>query len=319
MRRALWLCSLPMLALADAPPLHLTVLRPLPVTASGAEQSPTLHLTVLRSSASAPEERPKALQPYTFTYALGLGYRGDRLNWRSNLGAGVRTQEKWRDLDSLRLGGDMHLTTPIRLSFQGSLAYTWVLAGRLGRSNAPGSLPVAGDADDGHVFEVSGGLGYRFSPTAWPIRPYLEPLAGYAYRKQNLHAQDFQNAGGHYRYRAEWYGPWLGLRLGVEGQKWGVFGQGEYHFANYRADSDWKGEDRAIRQNADGSGVVVRAGGSYRILEQLALRLSFDFERWQSDPGQDRTVFGEGAWIKTRLEEASWRSLGGNLALEYRF
>lgn len=324
MRRVFWWLAVPVLAWGETPELHLTVLRPPPVEAvevANTEESPALHLTVLRPRAS-PAKKLKDFKPYTFTYAVGLGYRRDELDWHSRLGPVARTRERWQDLDSLRLAGDMHLTTPIRLTFQGGLAYTWVLAGQMNRSDkvssGQDSFRIAGDAGNGHVFEVGGGFGYRFAPS-WSIRPYLEPLVGYAYRKQNLHAEDFPDFAGHYRYRAEWYGPWLGLRLGMEGQKWGVFGQGEYHFATYRADGDWKGQDREIRQQADGFGVVVRAGGSYRILEQLALRLSFDFERWQTDSGQDRTVFADGVAVKTRLEDTNWRSLGGNLALEYQF
>lgn len=327
MRRAVFLLAAPLLAWAEEPTLHLTVLRPLPAEAADPQEIPTLHLTVLRPQKGAEQTRQKKQKrshSYTFAYALGLGYRDDGLGWHGKLGPQVRTREKWHGLKGLQLAGEVHMTTPIRLTFQGGLAYTWVLAGRATRSDAisgfdRGALRFPGDADDGHVFEVTGGFGYRFASTAWLTRPYLEPIVGYAYRKQNLHAQDFAGFNGHYRYRAEWYGPWLGLRLGIEGQDWGLFGQWEYHFASYRAEGDWKGEDREIRHNADGFGVVVRAGGSYRILDQLALRLSFDFERWQTDSGIDRTEFSDGSSIRTRLKEVNWHSLGGNLAVEYQF
>lgn len=327
MRYGVFLLAVPWLALAKEPPLHLTVLRPPPTEAVGGGEDSALHLTVLgpkRGVEQTGQRQQKAFRPYGFAYALGLGYRSDELDWRSKLGPQAHTQEKWRNLDSLRLAGEMHMTTPIRLTFQGGLAYTWVLAGRTIHSDSISSLDhealrFPGNADDGHVFEVTGGLGYRFAPAAWLTRPYLEPIVGYAYRKQNLHAQDFPGFDGHYRYRAEWYGPWLGLRLGIEGQDWGLFGQGEYHFASYRAEGDWKGENREIRHNADGFGIVVQAGGSYRLFDQLALRLTFDFERWQTDPGKDRTEFSDGTSIRTRLQEVNWRSLGGNLAVEYQF
>ncbi|BCX82758.1 hypothetical protein MIT9_P2344 [Methylomarinovum caldicuralii] len=340
------LCLWMMQAGAAGPELHMTVLQPPPapqtVTLANAD-TPPLHMTVLTE---APPGPVTASRDFRFHYDVGLGYRRDRLDWNIGVpeGPDVLTEEKWRDLDSIQLSGSAHLVTPQRIAFQARTAYAWVVDGDYRRTDYlenGRSDPFSGTAaraDHGHFLDLSVGVGYRIQPDAWKVRPWLEPLAGYAYRNQTLQANDFRQTlatalltppqgplpGTEYRYHARWHGPWVGLNLGVEGERWRLFGQGEYHFAWYRADGRFKslqGSDRKVTfdQDADGRGVVAQVGGSYRLWRALSLQLSAEFQHWRADHGKDKTRIGGGDAVTARLNEARWRMLGGRLSLSFDF
>ncbi len=341
---------LPLAVRAD-PALHMTVLKPAPATRptlalAATPDGPPLHMTLLTGSPPSPAAGRYRRRPFRFHYSAGLGYRRDRLDWNIGIPAGpdVLTEEKWRDLDSLQLAGGAHLVTPVNLTFQARAAYAWVLDGRYQRTDylendrtSPFSQTQA-RADHGHLLDLSAGFGYRFQPDGWKVRPWVEPLAGYGYRERTLYANDFRQTlatdgltpppgripQAEYRYHAHWHGPWVGMGLGIEGERWRLFGQGEYHFIWYRADGRFKAlqaGSRKVRfeQDADGDGIVAALGGSYRIWRTLSLQLSARFQRWEVKDGTDKTRIGDGPASKTRFNRSRWRTIGGLLSLSFDF
>lgn len=336
-------------AAAGEPPLHMFVLdqerQARQVRAQAEASGPELHMTILPRADTAPESPKEQPTPHRFAFSLGLGYRRDDLDWAIEGNSGkTLSEEKWRSLDSIRLSGDAHIVTPIGLTFQGKVAYSWILAGRQRRSDFLGDRHnrefsrIVGDVDQGNGLDLSAGFGYRLPLWDGAFRAWLEPLAGYGYREQILKSADLSQAiatlsltppqgrlaDSELRYRARWHGPWLGMQLGVGGERWQLYGQGEYHYAWYRAEGRWKqlaAADRRIRfkQDGDGYGVVAEVGGSYQIWDRLSLRLSLDFQHWKADSGNDKTTLEDGGKIHNRLKEAEWRSLGGNLSLHYDF
>jgi len=345
--------ALPALALAAGdPPLYMTVLRepapPSPLLVSeGGPYDPPIHMTVLSGRGGDHPVRRSPSTGWRFDYAAGMGYRRDRLEWNVGLADGpdVLTEAKWRNLDTFQISGEAHIVTPARITFQAQAAYGWVLGGNHRRSDyledgRRGEFSrTTADADGGHFLDLSGGVGYRFQPREGKVRPYIEPLAGYTYREYTLDADNFRQAvatdgltppegplgGAKYRYRGKWHGPWAGLRLGIEGERWQLFGQGAYHFLWYRAEGRWKSladaqRDVRFRHEADGRGITAEVGGSYRLWRALSLRLAVNFHHWQTDGhGDDITTSGGGGKIKSRLNEVRWRTLGGTLNLSYDF
>lgn len=334
-------------AAAGEPALHMFVLDrdavPSQIDAQADTEIPTLHMTILPKATEPRASRPPAA-PFRFTYGLGAGYRRDELDWKTSSGGRPFIRETWRDLDNIRLTGEVHIVTPIRLTFQGRIAYSWVLAGRQRRSDYLGDRydrefsRIAGDADQGHGLMAAAGFGYRLPLWDQGFRAWLEPLAGYGYRELNLDLQNPRQTvatpgltppagrlrGAEHRYQARWHGPWLGMRLGLAGERWELHGQGEYHFARYQAGGRWKrlaNADRkiAFEQEGDGFGLVAGVGGSYRFWDRLAIQLDLDFQHWKIDGGADKTVLEDGSQIRDRLDAASWRSLGGNLSVRYDF
>ncbi|WP_022949844.1 hypothetical protein [Methylohalobius crimeensis] len=349
----LWL---PAAAADDALPLHMHVFkqkpRPEVVSMAASEETPALHMTVIRDKRKPPKTVPESASPFLFRFGLNSGYRQDRLRWNiaadpsGEIPPNILSELKWKDVESIRLAGDAHIVTPVNVAVQARAAYSWIVDGKnrdsdYSENNRNGEYSRSiNNADEGHTLDLSGGLGYAFTVLGSRRHPYLRltPLGGYAYYEQSLHmthgrqviaTEGLTPPPGRFpdldsSYKAKWKGPWLGLRFESELGRFGLFGQAEYHWADYDAKADWnlRSELRhpvSFRHHADGWGIDAFWGGDWQLTDNLALEVRFDYRTWETDPGTDKTFFTDGTTIKTRLNEVTWKAFGANLGLQMIF
>ena len=141
---------------------------------------------------------------------------------------------------------------------------------------------ITGKANNGHVMDLSGGIGYQFTSNG--SRCILTPMVGWAYHEQHFHIRkatqrvnfgDPFNIVGplgnlHAGYKPRWYGPWAGMDflLSVDVPCLIVFGSFEYEWPQYRAKGNWNFDDFFVdryKHKAHGRGYTATLGFNYRL------------------------------------------------------
>ncbi len=159
------------------------------------------------------------------------------------------------------------------------------------------------------------------------------PLAGYSYHSQHLSMTDGKQTitwgggpslgpfgGLDSTYDAQWRGPWIGLDLSLETEKFtkmlppvSFYAGWEYHWADYYAEADWNLRDdfmhpKSFEHEADGTGMVINLGVRLRLNPRWSLNLGYETEQWTTEEGIDRVFLSNGTIIETRLNEVNWHS-----------
>ena len=111
--------------------------------------------------------------------------------------------------------------------------------------------------------------------------------------------------------------------MGSKNKLFGVF-RFEYHWADYYGSANWNlrsdfQHPKSFEQVADGRGLVFNLGAGYKLTDNWALDVRFDFQDWKTDPGIDRVFFSSGAIVETRLNEVNWESKAFMLGSTYNF
>lgn len=177
---------------------------------------------------------------------------------------------------------------------------------------------------------------------------HLTPLFGYSYQRQDLRdthgnqvISDQANLSVLYpsdvvpplgpfpglnsSYDAYWYGPWLGLDTDyVVNDRLKLTGGVEYHLANYSGKADWnlRGDfdhPLSFRQDATGSGILATLGVEYGFAAHWSLRLSGNYQVWNTGHGSHRAFLAAGGTESTRLNEVNWESYALQTGVSYRF
>ena len=280
---------------------------------------------------------------------LLTGYRVDELDWNiagdisGTATPNIISELTWSDLKSfqLKLGGKGIINRVFYM--RGSAAFGWVLSGQVQDSDYNGDNRTQeysrsiSSADDSNVLDATVAFGYPFRLASDRFR--LIPVVGFSYSEQNLHMQDGVQvlseppqsqpigpiAGLDSTYDTRWYGPWAGVDFSFKASdKIHLFAGFEYHWADYKAEANWNlrtdlAHPKSFEHEADGTGILITAGGDYIFSEPWSLGLEVNYQDWSTDAGIDRQFNSDGTMAVTRLNEVNWESFAIMLRVTYRF
>jgi hypothetical protein len=279
---------------------------------------------------------------------LITGYRVDDLDWNiagnaSGANPNIVSELTWRDLESyqLKLGGKGTINRIFYM--RGSAAFGWVLSGEVQDSDYNGDNRTQefsrsiSSADDSTVLDATVAFGYPFKLASDRFR--LIPIVGFSYSEQNLTMKDGVQVlsqppqtqpigpivGLDSTYDTKWYGPWAGVDLSFNASdKILLFAGFEYHWADYKAEANWNlrtdlAYPKSFEHEADGTGILITAGGDYIFAAPWSLGLEVNYQDWSTDAGIDRQFNSDGTMAVTRLNEVNWESFAIMLRVTYRF
>lgn len=259
------------------------------------------------------------------------GYRVDDIDWNiaGNIfgtNPNILSELTWKDLEIYQIEAAGRIKIGRYLYMRTSLGYGWIFDGKnrdsdyLGNNRTLEFSRSNNNADDGEVFDASFGAGVQFEPGSGKFT--VAPLGGISHHKQNLVMTDGYQTIPPYgpfpgldsTYEAEWSGPWIGVDLSVDAiEKLRFRGRFEYHVAEYYAEADWNlrhdfAHPKSFEHEADGEGIIMSVGGTYRFDARWSVHLRGDYREWVAESGTDRTFFADGSVAVTRLNEVNWNS-----------
>ncbi len=274
---------------------------------------------------------------------LSVGKRTDQLDWNiaglSPFGnfVNVLSELQWKDIESSFLEARTRIFLD-RLYIRGSVGYGFITDGSNQDSDFRGNNRTMeysrsnNAADDGSVWDVSGGVGYVFGAGPPGNQLKIMPMAGLSYHMQNLTITDgFQTipasgpfGGLNSTYSSRWVGPWAGADFSYVIKDLTLLGSLEYHLAYFEAEADWN-----LRTDFDhpvsfehwgrGTGVVISLGAEYNLGENWSVGGAWDMKDFSLTDGTDRTYFSDGTEVDTALNEVNWESQTVTLGLNFRF
>jgi hypothetical protein len=291
--------------------------------------------------------------------SLAAGYRVDRLDWNiaGYLDGdywNVLSELTWKDLEIFQVQLRNKTVIKKRIYLRASFGRGEIYNGRNRDSDYNGNnrtnewLRSNNATDDGTVFDFSVGAGYQFNFLNQKL--HIAPLGGFSHHEQELIISDGNTtisvkppgknldppplgpfSGLNSRYSARWDGPWIGVDMSYDwNRKMGWFLNHhlalsiEKHWANYSATADWNlierfAHPKSFTHQADGQGVVLNADWILDFTQRCSMHLNYDYQRWTTGSGVDRTYFSWGEVAETRLNEVNWESSALMLAVSYRF
>ena len=188
-------------------------------------------------------------------------------------------------------------------------------------------------SDDGHLADISLGVGVPWEPQIGHYNLRIIPLAGYSYHEQRLEITDgnqtipntgpFPNLNSEYLPR--WKGSWVGVNLSLNpSKKVRVFSDVEFHWASLKADADWNlrtdfSHPKSFRHLADGGGWVTSFGLGYAPWEDWLIQLTFDYQDWSTDPGIIKFFHSDGSVTEQPLNVVDWESFAVSLGATAKF
>lgn len=272
------------------------------------------------------------------------GWRLDDFDWNiaGNVDGSnptVLSELTWEDLESYTVNGRGWIYKPSVIALRGTISYGWIYDG----SNQDSDYLSDGrqdefsrsnnSSDDGYVADAAVGIGYPWQPIRGDHDLRITPLAGWSYHRQHMMmTEGYQTIpatgpfnGLNSRYVANWEGPWTGLDIQFKPyERIHTYAGFDYHWAKYRADARWNlrsdfSQPKSYRHTADGEGFVVSAGLAYQLTKNWMIQGEGGYQKWRTDPGQDRTFFSSGVVTDTRLNEVNWESVSLSLGARCRF
>ncbi|MFC1875864.1 hypothetical protein ACFL2E_01115 [Thermodesulfobacteriota bacterium] len=285
----------------------------------------------------AKNKGPKAIEIET-----GYGYRRDHFDWNiagdlQGNNPNVLSELTWKDLliHEVHLG----LRANLKKSFvlKGSINYGVIVSGDNRDSDYSADnremefSRSINETDKGHTLDAQLGAGYRFRLISESLS--VIPLAGYSYHRQYLTMTDGNQTitwiggsplgpfeGLDSSYDAEWQGPWVGIEMILETEKFtktlppiSFYAAWEYHRADYYAEANWNLRDdfmhpKSFEHEADGIGMVTSLGVCIRLSDRWSVTLEYETEEWSTERGVDRVFLENNSIIETRLNEVNWHS-----------
>lgn len=285
---------------------------------------------------------------------LDLGWGRDSLDWSiAGDAAGenpdVLSELRYEDLEIVDLRAYWELTLARRFVLGARGSFGVIFDGHNRDSDFAGDGRTSewsrsdNSADGDEVFDVAVSLGYAFRPGR-ERQTRLVPQIGYSYSAQNLRMTDGTQTladddlaalfdsrpppigpfpGLDSTYEGRWLGPWLGLLAERDfGERWGLSGSGEYHWADYDGSADWNLRDdfehpKSFEHSAIATGVVASLAWHRRALRSSRVRLQVDYEDWSTGPGVDRTFLDDGSRPVTRLNAVHWNSIALSVGFDW--
>lgn len=287
--------------------------------------------------------------------AVVAGYRVDNFDWNiagdsSGHNPDILSELTWRDLkiyqlsltgSAERVASDAAIFSPCMRTIVG---YGRIVSGKNQDSDYFGDNRTLefsrsnNSADAGSVIDLSlaGGGKFRFGDHRYT----LAPLLGFSYYAQNFTITDGLQTlsdpslfpgvpppgplpGLNSTYKADWYGPWLGLdATAVLTPGWTLRTGVEVHQVAYRAEADWNLRSdlaRPFQHNGRGYGLIGRLGSDYVLTSRLELTLAAELRCFAIRDGTDWAYFNDGRAGATRLNEVNWDSKMLTAGVLYHF
>lgn len=283
--------------------------------------------------------------PSPFNMELGVGYRQDKLKW-SIAGLfdcpNVLSELTWKDLDIVEFSGSASYVSCRNYAVKVQGDYGHIYDGKNVDSDYLYSdrkglySRSINSAGRGHVWDVSGAVGYRI--TSAYARCIITPYAGYSYDSQYLHMYNGYQAfsfnfneigpfkGLNSRYTAHWSGPWLGADFNVQVEKCAfIFGSFEWHWVNYRGKGCWnlRPEIGPFYHKANGIGYLATLGGNWEICRNWGIGVMGSYRNYRTHSGREtgtlKPIDCDPIRFRTKFNQAKWISWTITGIVTYRF
>lgn len=268
----------------------------------------------------------------------GISYRRDQLDWNisgPNGHPNILSELEWKGLDIWQFEGQTDILICQHFYGWAQADYGWIVGGEnrdsdyWGPNRTEEFCRSISRADRGHVYDGSMAIGYQFyqDDQSW----ILTPLIGYSGHAQHLtiingevvlQASHSDWIGSIYglnsSYKAYWYGPWVGIRMGYApyNECWTVEAGYEYHKVCYGGHGHWNLRvdmpDGFGHHTNDAHGHVWTLMGRYALTEYWFLAAKVAYQTWDASNGIDGshivTSNGGHYFVTTRLNHVNWNS-----------
>lgn len=287
------------------------------------------------------------------SFQIEAGYRMDELDWNIDGGAAgpnIISELEWDNLEIYQVRGTGELIStveaaPFAILLKGSMTYGWIVDGENQDSDFAGDNRTLeysrsnNSSDDGYVFDLSAGIGPRF--TVLDEKLILTPLAGLSYHGQNLRMTEGNQtlsrpdidpfvpptgpfSGLDSTYETRWFGPWAGIDIELPLNRFSLYGSFEYHWVDFEADADWNlrntlAHPKSFEHEAHGDGIILALGGNYHLTDRWSVHLNLDYREWKAENGEIRFFYAEGGGSTQGLNEVNWESWAAMFGVTYRF
>lgn len=252
----------------------------------------------------------------------------------SGANSGTVSTLRWRDLRIAEVTATFRYTNCANFYFRGFANAGQIYHGRVEDKDYIDGIRVIeahATCDKGHVYDLSGGIGYTFRFLC--NRVSISPLIGYSYDVQQLRMNNLdvkrdlldgiigRIPGLHNSYRTRWKGFWFGVdfRLYMFCHLT-LFGSAEYHRTHFRAYGHWNLRTdfvKDFKQHASGHGNLYTLGIRYDIA-QYYLAATGIYQGWHTHSGIDKVYLVDRS-IESRLRGVFWHSLGFTGTFGVRF
>lgn len=276
-----------------------------------------------------------------FEYLIAAGYRKDNLSWSiADGGANIASEVSWKNT----------VVAQLRAAAKVSLWGGWMVRGMYSTgavksgsnqdsdyagSNRTQEFSRSDNKSGGAVRDISIGLGRKFQlfELASGSALYAVPLAGLSIHQQSFTMYDGTQtlpasgeiAGLQNSYDTQWKGSWLGLDalFGLT-EKISLNATAEYHWVNYTAEANWNlrsdfAHPVSFRHVANGHGILMSAGATYRFTRNFLMTASFERQQWNTSQGYDQTNLSYGLTQYYTLNPVSWDLTALTLGAVYQF
>ena len=299
-----------------------------------------------QASLEQPDDEQEAI---FFTYYLDSSYQQDSTHWSVASPTGqpdTLTEMEWKNLSFLGFDTGFKASLPYGMVLKGDAGYAWEVSGNnhqtfyAGNGKTQAFSNIKANSDKSRTWHGSVALGYALdfgSIKTSPIALNVTPLAGYAWREQNLKSNngkqqltrlnqtDSNNPNQENTYNTHWYGPWLGADITLSAfKKHQLFSSLQHHWANYKAEGYWQ-QSQALQQaksfehKTDATGIVASAGYRYLTDDLWGVSVSVDYQKWEGDSGSETLYTINDEQFNSKLNGVEWESLGVNLGVNMNF
>lgn len=273
----------------------------------------------------APEKFVGSHWPSYNNWDIDLGFRKDRLKWGIAgcvlgpggvpVNLGLLSEMQWKDLRIVQVSGSGRYVSNRNYAVKISGDYGHIYHGHsvethyAGPSKTLKFSQINAHAGKGFVYDLSGAVGYRVTSTY--ERAVGTFLIGYSASEQSLHSYNGKSIvcvnpisglpcpigtleGLNNTYKAQWYGPWIGLDFDVRVERCAyLFGGFEWHLASYRGVGRWnlRTDMGPFRQKAHGHGYIATLGTSWEIWRNISLGIVAHYRNFQTRGGSERITY----------------------------
>jgi hypothetical protein len=266
----------------------------------------------------------------TLTFDVGGGWRQDNLQWKvfPATAPGTVVKEKWKQINMGVVETNAQFLACEHYLLKVDFDYGWF--SRSGRQHVKNRdlltdtlLQDFSSRTKGHVYDVSGGLGYQFN---WCCYRYsFAPLVGYSYHYQKFKNNHYDDElavdiefDAHNTYKYRWRGPWLGFATAFQATcDWQLYFSYAYHWIRYRGTVDeafFLGESTQHHKTNNMHGNEFTAGTTYQFCADWLLGLKVNYKNYSSNKGH--VVVND---IKSDLRKLRWDALTVTVDIGYVF
>lgn len=266
-----------------------------------------------------------------FTFDVGGGYRNDSLKWkRSTPNAGEVVQERWNNVGMGIVETNVNFLACEHYLFKVDFDYGYFNRGGhqtykvINDNVLTNSLK---SRTSGHVYDLSGGVGYQFNFDCYRVS--FAPLAGYSYDYQKFNnrkysnelAQDDASTTLKNKYTYRWSGPWLGAAFAY--QPCGdilVFFDYAFHWTRLKAkvnENFIAGSVPASFRVNDAYGNEFTVGADYLFCDDWLIGVKFNYKNFWGKKGKFHTHSEDIA--NSNARKLTWVSYNVTLDIGYKF